>query len=175
MKKTTLAFSFAAALLLTSCSVFNKLSDVEYNNQVVAGINSISTVIEETATLYNDTVPNVVNETDTVDTTAMQSKYTESMDALKNLDSLLTIEGRNIEQQNAVRTGLQTYQTAADQYLQTYNDMLTYYSGAEYQQDVSKVKSIDENLHTGYTTFIQANNDLVDTLDSFVQSSDIDQ
>ncbi len=170
MKKTTLAFSFVAALLLTACSVFGKLSDVDYNNQVVESVNGASTVIQPPATLYNDTVPNVVNETDTVDTTAMQSSYEEATTSLTAIADLLTLEARDIEQQNAVRTDLETYQTAAEQYLQTYNDMLTYYSKGEYQEDVSKVKSIDENLHTSYTTFIQANNDLVDTLDSFVSS-----
>jgi hypothetical protein len=172
MKKTPLAFSFAAALLLTACSVFGKLSDVDYNNQVVESINATSTVIETTATLYNDTVPNVVNETDVVDTAAMQSSYDQASTSLKGLADLLSLEGRDIEQQNAVRTDLETYQTAGEQYLQTYSDMLTYYSTDEYQKDISKVKTIDENLHTGYTTFIQANNDLVDTLDSFVTATE---
>ena len=170
MKKTPLAFSIAAAILLTACSVFGKLSDVDYNNQVVESINATSTMIETTATLYNDTVPNVMNETDVVDTAAMQSSYDQAVTSLKGIADLLSLEGRDIEQQNAVRTDIETYQTAGEQYLQSYSEMLNYYSTDEYQKDISKVKPIDESLHTGYTTFIQANNDLVDTLDSYVSS-----
>lgn len=170
MKKSSLALVLSAAILLSGCSVFGKLSEVEYNNQVVDAINQSSGIIEETATLYNDTVPDVVSEKDTIDVTTMQSTYNDASDALKTIDSVANLESRNIEQQNAVQTGISTYQSAAEQYLQTYNDMLVYYGQNEYQKDVSKVQTIDENLHTSYTTFIQANNDLVDTLDSFVNA-----
>ncbi len=168
MKKSLLALILSASVLLSACSVFEKLSDVDYNNQVVESVNATSTIIETTATLYNDTVPNVVNETDVIDTAAMQISYDEAKTALEDIADLVTLEARDIEQQNSIRTDLETYQTAGEQYLQTYSDMLNYYSTNEYQNDISKVKTIDESLHTGYTTFIQANNDLVDTLESFV-------
>jgi carbonic anhydrase len=168
MKKTPLALTALAALFLTACTVFGKTSEVDYNNQVVETINEISSSIESTATLYNDTVPDVVNETDVIDVATMKTSYTEASDALEQLGSLLTLESRNIEQQNAVRTDLTTYQTAAEQYLATYDEMLTYYGEGEYAKDLTKVKTTDETLHTSYTTFIQANNDLVDTLESFV-------
>jgi hypothetical protein len=46
--------------------------------------------------------------------------------------------------------------------------MMDYYDSGSYQEDITQVKSIDETLHLSYTTFIEANNDLVDILDSFV-------
>jgi len=163
-----LALGLASLFLLTSCSVFGKLSDIDYNNQVVDGINATSTVIENTATLYNEKIPNKVSEKDTLDLTTMQSAYDDATQNLENASDLATLESRNIEQQNAVRTGLSTYKSAADLYIESYKTMLDYYSNGDYQKDISKVGSIDEALHTNYTTFIQANNDLVDTLDSFV-------
>lgn len=172
MKKHFLTLFFASALILTGCSVFGKASEVDYNNTVVDDINTASAVIEETATLYNDTIPDVVSEKDNIDTSAMQSAYDDSVSSLEAVAGLLSLESRNIEQQNAVRTGVETYQSAAEQYLETYQTMLNYYGDGTYQQDISQVQSIDENLHTSYTTFIQANNDLVDTLESFVSSAD---
>ena len=159
-----------SAVLLTSCSVFGKLSEVDYNNQVVEAINATSSTLENTATLYNNGIPSEVQETDSIDTKAMQSEYETALNELTDLDKLQALESRNIEQQNAVRTNLQTYQSAAEIYLETYSKMLTYYGEGEYAKDISKVKSIHETLHTDYTTFMQANNGLVDVLESFVNS-----
>lgn len=167
------------ALSLTACSLFGKYGEVEYNNLVVEKINETSLAIENTATLYNETIPDVVTEKDTFDTTAMRAGYETALDILKNTNDLLDLEGSNVEQQNAVRSELQTYMTSGDLYLQSYSEMLTYYSpsandtGSDgtvtYKDDITKVTPIDEILHTNYTTFIESNNDLVDTLESFLK------
>ncbi len=170
--KKTLLLALTASLLLASCSVFGKLSEVEYNNTVVDQINTVSTAIEDSATLYNETIPDLVTESSTIDSTEMTTSYGAATNALVEVDALLLLESRNIEQQNSVRTEIQTYQSAANEYLDLYKQMLDYYISASYAQDLSKVQSFDEGLHTSYTTFIQANNDLVDILDGFVSNEE---
>jgi len=170
MKFRTLpALGFVSvALLLTGCSFFSKYGEIEYNNLIVEKINETSLAIEETATIYNETIPDVVTEKDTFDVTAMQASYDNATELLKEIDGLLIYESRNTEQQNAVRAEVQTYMSAADLYLQTYSEMLSYFGGTAYQDDITQVKPMDETLHTNYTTFIESNNDLVDTLESFL-------
>jgi len=156
------------ALLLTSCSLFSGLSEVEYNNRVVELTNLASTAIEQTATLYNETIPNKVTEQDEIDISQMETAYEEATKALEGTNDALNMESRNLEQQNAVQTALQTYLSAGELYLENYNTVIVYYSNSTYKDDVTKVEVYDESLHTSYTTFIEANNDLVEALDSFV-------
>lgn len=162
---------FFLPLLLASCSVFGKMGEVEYNNKVVDQINIVSTSIEESATLYNESIPDLVNESSVIDITQMNLSYDESVEALIGVDQLLTYESRNIEQQNSVKTELQTYESAATAYLDVYGKMLDYYESKAYNEDLSDVEVYDEDLHTAYTTFIQANNDLVEILESYVSSN----
>lgn len=157
-------------LLLASCSLFGKLGEVEYNNKVVDQINAVSTALEDSATLYNETVPDLVTEASEIDTISMNTSYSAATEALLKIDELRTIESRNMEQQNSVRTELQTYQSAAEDYLSIYSIMLDYYSTGTYKEDLSQVQDLDGDLHTHYTTFIQANNDLVEVLESYVSS-----
>lgn len=165
MKKLILLFFI---FLLPACELFSKYGEIEYNNLIVDRVNETSLAIEETATLYNETLPNEVTEKDIIDVTEMQVSYESALELLANMNELLELESRNMEQQNAVRTELQTYTSAGDLYLQSYSEMLTYYSTNAYVEDITQVEPIDESLHTNYTTFIEANNDLVDILESFV-------
>lgn len=170
--KKTLFLTLTLSLLLASCSVFSKLSEVEYNNQVVDQINLVSTAIEDSATLYNETVPDVVTEASVIDTTQMKISHETASLELLNVEPLMILESRNIEQQNSVRTEIQTYESAANDYLDLYGQMLDYYASSAYVEDLNKVKSFHKDLHTSYTTFIQANNDLVDILDGFVSKEE---
>ena len=167
MKKLFL-LPLVASLLLASCTMFGKLGEVEYYEAVVDQINEVSGPIEESATLYNETVPDLVTEASEVDTTNMQTSYNEASAALNESEGLLSLESRNIEQENQVRTELQTYQSAASDYLKLYEQMLTYYGTGAFKEDLSKVKSLNTDLHTSYTTFIQAHNELVEVLESYV-------
>lgn len=155
-------------LILTSCSLWGKTSAVEYNNLIVSSMDESSAAIEETATLYNATIPEVVTEEEQIDLSEMEKSYETALAELKNTENLSTLESRDLEQQNAVRTELRTYQSAGELYLETYAKMLGYYSSGSYQEDITQVEPLDEKLHTDYTTFIEANNDLVDVLESFV-------
>ncbi|MFA5854809.1 MAG: hypothetical protein WC846_00750 [Candidatus Gracilibacteria bacterium] len=174
MKHTSKVFTLLvfSALLLTSCSLSNLLggkSTVDYNNAVVEKINAASAELEKTATLYNDLIPNKVTEKDTIDTAQMLAASTSATDALKATEDIATLESRNADQQAAVRPALETYRAAAQIYLDEYQKMLTYYAGP-YKDDITQVKPIDGSLHTAYTTFIEANNDLVSALESFLPS-----
>ncbi|QQR55499.1 hypothetical protein IPG41_03015 [Candidatus Peregrinibacteria bacterium] len=158
-------------LLLASCSIFGKLSEVEYNNKIVERMNLVSTTIEESATLYHETVPNPVRENSEIEVTQMNLSYAEASKALDEVENLLLLESRNIEQQNSVQTELKTYQSAASEYLSSYKEMLAYYESGAFKEDLDPVESLDEELHTNYTTFIQANNDFVDVLESHMSSN----
>lgn len=160
-------------IVLTSCSVWSKYSAVEYNNLIVNSIDESSAAIEETATLYNASIPDVVTEEEQIELSEMEKSYENALAHLKKTENLLTLESRNLEQQNAVGTELKTYQSAGKLYLETFAEMLDYYSSGAYQEDITQVEPLDEKLHTDYTTFIEANNDLVDVLESFVAETGI--
>lgn len=166
--QTSLITMLVLSLVLSACSVFGKLSEIEYNNQIVEQINTTSSTIEDTATLYNDNIPDLVTEESSIDTSKTKASYKKAEDSLEESKALLSLEGRNIEQQNAARTELQSYLSAGEAYLESYQKMLDYYDTEAFKTDVDKVESLDETLHKDYTTFIQANNDLVETLDQFV-------
>jgi hypothetical protein len=131
-------------------------------------MNQSSLALEETTELYNQTLPGVITEEHEIDINEMEDSFKNAQKLFENSADLLNLESRNIEQQNAVRTELGTYRSAAELYLETYDAMLTYYRDGDYKEDLTKVETLDETLHTHYTTFIEANNDLVDTLESFV-------
>lgn len=169
MKKPVFVLSALLLIaLLPACSLFSKYSEVEYNNLIVDHVNNTSLAIEKTATLYNETLPEVVTEKDTLDLGEMQTGADDARQLLADTEKLIAYESRNTEQQTAVIAELQTYMEAGDLYLQSYSEMLQYYVDGTYQDDITQVKPLDEILHTNYTTFIEANNDLVDILESFV-------
>ncbi len=160
--------SFLLLLSLTGCSALTENSEIEYNNKIVESINSASSSLENSATLYNELIPDVVTEITEVDPSQIQVAYDEAISSTESLDDLLQVESGNIEQQNAVRPAIENYTEAADEYLEAYLSMLEYYSTGTYKTDITGVKSMDETLHTAYMAFIQANNTLVETLDQFV-------
>lgn len=172
MKKTLPALLLVSVFVLSGCSLLGKYSEVEYNNLVVEKINETSLAIEATTSLYNETLPDVVTEENIIVTDEMQGSYEAAVESLEDTADLLALEARNLEQQNAVRTELETYRSAAQIYLESYAAMLSYYSEGTYVEDISQVETLDETMHINYTTFIEANNDLVDTLESFVAAAE---
>lgn len=172
MKKSFITLLLTSSLFLFGCDSLGKYSQIEYNNLIVEQVNSTSLAIEATTSLYNDTLPDVVTEEDLIETTEMQNSYDDAIKALDKTADLLTLEARDLEQQNAIRTELETYRSAAEIYLDSYADMLSYYSEGTYKEDISKVESLDETMHTNYTTFIEANNDLVNSLETFVKPTE---
>lgn len=158
----------SCALFLASCSIFSGLSEIEYNNKVVELTNSASTFIEKTATLYNEKIPNKVTEQDQIDIEEMQTAYDEALEALEKVNDAVNFEGRNKEQETAIKNAVTTYLSAGEEYLNNYSTTLSYYADENYKKDITKVAVYDESLHTAYTTFIEANNDLVEALEGFV-------
>lgn len=171
MKKLLPAL-LVSSVFLFGCSLLGKYSEVEYNNLVVEKVNETSLAIEATTSLYNETLPDVVTEEDVIVTEEMQNSYESAVESLEDTADLLVLEARNLEQQNAVRTELETYRSAAQIYLESYATMLSYYSEGTYIEDISQVETLDETMHVNYTTFIEANNDLVDTLEGFVAAAE---
>lgn len=171
MKKSITTLLFVAIFAFSSCASFGKYGEIEYNNVIVEQINESSIAIEETTNLYKETLPDVITEKDVIEVKEMENAYASALNILEKTTDLLLIEARNIEQQNAVRTELETYRSAAQIYLESFDLMLNYYGDETYKEDITQVEIIDETLHTNYTTFIEANNDLVDILESFVASA----
>lgn len=167
MKSTLIKFTLISTLVFSACS-FSTLSIVEYNNRVVEQINLSSTSIEITATLYNEVIPDVVTEQDEIKTSEMSSAFASAQREITQSESLTEVQSRSEEQQIAANESIGIYLIAADLYLSAYEEMLNYYSSETYKEDISQVQSLDETLHTHYTTFIEANNDLVETLEGFV-------
>lgn len=171
MKKSIPTLLFVAIFAFSSCASFGKYGEIEYNNVIVEQINESSIAIEETTNLYKETLPDVITEKDVIEVKEMENAYASALNTLEKTTDLLLIEARNIEQENAVRTELETYRSAAQIYLESYGLMLNYYGDETYKEDITQVEILDETLHTNYTTFIEANNDLVDILESFVASA----
>jgi hypothetical protein len=172
MQKSILAFLSFSTVILLSCSLLGKYSEVEYHNLVIESVKEASLAIEDTAVIYNGTLPDVVTEQVEVDTSEMQAAYDDAAAALEDTEELLTLEAQNIEQQNAVRTELETYRTAAALYLESYEAMLTYYEDGTYKTDLTQVKPLDEAMYINYTTFTAANNDLMEIMNGFVKAGE---
>jgi hypothetical protein len=169
MKKSvfTSALAILVLTLFTGCNF--KYSAVEYNNRIVEQINGSSSLIEESAALYNKVIPNTMTEQIEIDTVGMNELFRQSSQALNSTKRLVNLESRKEEQALETQAGINTYIAAGDFYLSTYEKMLTYYSTDAYKEDISQVASLDETLHEHFTTFIEANNDLVEILEAFVE------
>ncbi len=167
MPKKILLSIFALGLL-NGCSLLGAMPPIEYNNAIVETLNSSAKAIQETASAYNIAIPAEVSETSEINNEEMRKAWDLAQEKLNTLEPLHELESRDIEQQNAVRLDLMTYQLAAKQYLKRYEEVLAFYEEKTFTQDVNKVESLDSLLHTDYTTFIEANNGLVQTLDDSI-------
>ena len=169
MKKFAIinAFALLALTLFTACTF--RYSAVEYNNRVVEQINESSSLIEESAALYDNVRPDTMTEQIELDAAGMLELYRQSTQALTSTKRLLNLESRREDQALDTRAGIDTYTAAGDFYLGTFEKMLEYYSTEAYKEDISQVATLDETLHQHFTTFIAANNDLVEILETFVE------
>ena len=81
MKKFAIinAFALLALTLFTACTF--RYSAVEYNNRVVEQINESSSLIEESAALYNNVIPDTMTEQIEIDAAGMQELYRQSTQA----------------------------------------------------------------------------------------------
>lgn len=166
MKKILVSLSLIA--LLSGCEFLSSLSNIEYNNQVVTTINEITKQVEITAVLYNETIPTQVTEASEISTEEMSAELIKAKDLLESTDSLTELKSRNQEQQLEVEKMLVKYKSSVEEYFKAMDEMLLYYGNGEYKKDVTKVTPIDESIHLNYGTFIEANNTLMETLESFI-------
>jgi len=167
MSKRAIFFSFLAAISLTACSL-SSYSAVEYNNLVAEDINVSSSAIEATATAYNDLIPNRVDETAVIPVKDLEAVYEDATASLPEVKDLLELTSKDANQQAALQSAITTYLAAAEAYLETYGKILAYYESETYKEDLSQVAVLDELLHTDYTTFIEANNDLSTAMETYV-------
>ena len=136
-------------------------------------VNETTSSIAETATLYTASIPERMTELIEIETASMELLFERAEKSTTDLEELQTLEGKDEVQVEQVRLDLETYQLAADNYLSAYQDMLTYYGEDAYKEDITQVAEIDKALHDNYMTFIEANNSLVETLEGFIQESQI--
>jgi hypothetical protein len=157
------------ALIMTGCLDDGSLSTVEYNNAVVEMLNDTSAAIEDTTTVYDDSIPNIVTEETEVETTEMQISYEAAKLQLETAYTVLDIISKNSTQQEEVRAEFQAYLDLGSDYIETFETVLSYYGGSEFAENLDLVAEYDEGLHTGYNDFINSNNNLVDILADFIE------
>ena len=157
-------------LTATGCFLTNDaMSVIEYNNEVVRILNNTGAAIEESTDQYDQSIPNIVTESSTIDTTVAETIYKDATTKLSEAQSVLTLISQNEAQQTAVRTEFETYLALGQTYLETYTSMLDYYRAGTYKESLDNVATFDQDLHTEYNDFVKANNNLVDTLSQYVQ------
>ncbi len=164
----TLAIITVVAIFITGCLNDGSLSTVEYNNSVVETLNATSAVIEDTTTLYDQGVPNIVTEESTIDTADMSASLLSAQAKIAEAEAVLELASKNVEQQEAVTAEFMNYLDLGKSYLTTYETVVEYYSSDNYVENLSLVAEYDETLHTSYNSFIESNNTLVDTLASYI-------
>lgn len=154
---------------LSGCEFFSKLTDIEYNNRIVESLNKASLALEETANLYNETIPSIVTEASEIDVSTLKTSLESSKVLLTEIKNLSSLQSKNSDQETQVEKSLISYAEAAENYFTSYEEMLLYYESGEFIKDISEVTPIDESIHLNYSAFIDANNDLVELLDSFME------
>lgn len=171
---TFLALFAFAATALSGCTGFLALNEVDFNNTVVTQINENSMAFEESAKSYNELIPDVVTEKTEFESevlNTLEEGYKTAKNETAETRSLIELKSKNEEQEVAADLAIENYLSIADEYLTHFSTMLDYYQNGDYKKDVSQVKDLDTNLHASYSTFIEANNDLVEALSPFVSAS----
>lgn len=166
MKKILIVLT---SLLLTGCSTFSKYSEAEYNNYVAENVNTVTLNVKEIHDLYVNEIPNKINEETEVETEELEEKFELRENVLSSVMSIPKLESKNPEQEKEVEEKLAAYLEAVEEYYATYEEILDYYKEAEYKEDPTRVKPLDEILSNKYNDFTDANNELSDTLESFVE------
>jgi len=167
-KKILLSSLFVAlALLAFSCS--RGLSPIEYNNAVVDVLNKTSAAVQNSTTVYDAGIPSIVTETAAIDTSALQTAYTEMETQIQSASSILSLKSKNAEQETAVLAEFKNYLEISQEYLVLYAEMTAYYTDGTFSTDLEKVSEYDDSLHATYNEFIDSNNKLVDILGEYVQ------
>lgn len=156
-------------VLATGCLSSDKLSAIQYNNQFVETINTTSATIKESTDVYDKQIPNIVTEDSTVDVAPLKIVLTEAQTQMTAAEPLTALQSKNEEQQAAVQAEFATFLALGKTYLDSYTAMIAYYKGAEYKENLDKVATFDQNLHTQYNDFIASHNNLVDSLAGFVK------
>ncbi len=172
--KKFLATVLCSALLLSGCSYFSS-NELSYNNRIAQRVNESSKTIEESARAYAEDVPNVVRIDSVIDTKDMVEKQRAAQRNLKRLNTALTLKSDNKVQEEVVQNGLQSYIAAGKTYLDTYGEILKFYTDKTYQTELELVLKFDEALGQHFTQFVEANNSMVDLLGEFVSESNDEQ
>lgn len=160
----------ATTLLLftTGCSLMS-LSTVNYNNRIVSEMAELSDTVSLSSSTYNETLPSPVTEQSEIETSVMSTAMNAINGDLIDIDDLLNLKSKDDEQELQVRAKLQSYLEAANAYATAYSEMLNYYESEEFREDITKVKVHDDALYEAYNDFVQANNELAETLERYVQ------
>ncbi len=164
MSKNLLLSLGVTSLLFTGCA----MDSISYNNAVVDHTEEISVAWDNAYQAYIDNVPVDINETTVVDVTAMQTNYdTLSLLVGEVETDLMTKESRNTEQQAAVQASLTQYQSAANDYLAVYQEILNYYEG-DFASNLGNAWPLEDKLYDADDVWVDAHNSLGDVLNSYI-------
>lgn len=165
MKKLHSTLALLGLMFFAGCS----LSTLNYNNEIVNQMKVTSSTVDTSSTTYNELVPDTVTEKTSIDTATLNELGDQIEDSIKDTQKLSRLESQNEEQQSVITPLLEAYLTAAQNYQAAYDAMLSYYGEGSYKTDITQVEAIDEALYSSYATFAEANNDLAEALEGFVQ------
>jgi hypothetical protein len=158
----------ALALIGSGCFNANQKSVIEYNNEVVTTLNLASSAIENSTVVYDETIPNIVTESSTIDPGPVEEAYAAARAEIDAAGSVMDLTSADASQTDLIQTEFQAYLELADLYLDTYTEMVEYYKSNGYKEELDTVSTFDQDLHNQYNEFIKSNNDLVDILAGFV-------
>lgn len=153
---------------LSACNLI-AYGTLEYNNLIVERITEASDAIQTSIQVYDQSIPDLVTEEVDVDTIKMRSSLQKVISKLKWVESSLDFQSKNAAQYEAIQLDLQVYIDAGNLFADSYEATLRHYEFQTYKEDVEQVEVLDEELFTHYSTFIEANNDLVTTLGEFTE------
>ncbi|MFA6528169.1 MAG: hypothetical protein WCT46_01360 [Candidatus Gracilibacteria bacterium] len=166
MKKTLLIFPLVLVFTLSGCG---ELSEIEYNNNIAQALDANSSLIKDTITAYDSSVPDIVTEQTEIDTSGMETALENTQAKHQDIETLLTLASKNLDQEKAVEDELTNYISLSEICLSTYAEILNYYKSGEYKNDLELVGEYDTNIYNNYNALIESNNKLADILEEYTK------
>ncbi|EKD63355.1 MAG: hypothetical protein ACD_51C00283G0008 [uncultured bacterium] len=166
MKKIQIALLPIFILSLAGCG---ELSAIEYNNEIAQTLDSNSSLIKETITAYDSSIPEIVTEQTELDTVAMESALEKATEESEKIPSLLSLTSKSLEQETVVEEELAIYISASGKCLTVYSQMLNYYKSGDYKTDLESVSKYDTEIYENYNALIESNNKLADILEQYAE------
>lgn len=166
-RKTQLLILLSILILLISgCG---ELSEIEYNNSIAQTLDDNSSLIKETITAYDSSIPDVVTEQTEINISNMETALQNAKTKDAEISALLGLTSENLNQETAVEEELTAYISLSESCLSTYTKMIDYYKSGDYKTDLESVSKYDTEIYDNYNALIESNNKLADILETYTK------